>query len=474
MSDVSSGVMPDQQVRSVTVDDSFTGSGRVAAQVSLALAWLVMLGVTALWVSGGGIQEVFSSPTGFFTSLGRLAGLLASAALLIQLVMMSRVPWLEQAWGQDELARGHRLVGLTSFTGMLVHIALITIGYAAAQPAQLWSTAVDLTLNYPGMLLAVAGTVALCLVVFTSIRAARRRLRYESWHLIHLYGYLGAGLVLPHQLWTGQNFLTSPVATVFWWGLWGLTAALFLTFRIALPRWRSWRADLRVLATYPDGPGVVSVVVGGRGVRHLRARGGQFFQWRFLDGPGWTRANPFSLSAAPRPDSLRFTAAVVGDGTARLTALRPGTKVLIEGPYGRLHPGARTRRDVLLIGAGVGFTPLRALLEAWPYDGGAVTIVQRARSEAEAVLAGEINELAAHRGAQHYLLLGHRIAGRDSWQPASRAGWSDVDALRAVCPDIASRDVFVCGPGPWTNAVLRAVREAGVPAPQVHSERFEI
>ncbi|KYH43441.1 hypothetical protein AZH51_16955 [Branchiibius sp. NY16-3462-2] len=254
---MSSGVMPDQRVRSVTVEDSFTGSGRVATQISLALAWLVMLGVTALWVSGGGIQEVFSSATGLFTSLGRLTGLLASAALLIQLVMMSRVPWLEQAWGQDELACGHRLVGLTSFTGLLVHIALITIGYAAAQPARLWSTAVDLTLNYPSMLLAVAGTVALCLVVFTSVRAARRRLRYESWHLIHLYGYLGAGLVLPHQLWTGQNFLTSPVATVFWWGLWGLTAALFLMIRIASPLWRSRRANrwpvLPVALPHPSG-----------------------------------------------------------------------------------------------------------------------------------------------------------------------------------------------------------------------------
>lgn len=466
--------MPDQQVRSAAVEGPPAPSRSLAAPFSLALAWLVMLGVCALWVSGGGVQEAASSLTGFFTSLGRLTGLLASAALLIQLAMMSRVPWLEQAWGQDELARGHRLVGLTSFTGMLVHIALITIGYAAAQPGQLWSTVVDLTLNYPGMLLAVAGTLALCLVVFTSLRAARRRLRYESWHLIHLYGYLGAGLVLPHQLWSGQDFLTSPVATVFWWSLWGLTALLFLAFRIALPLWRSRRANLRVLAAYPDGPGLVSVIVGGPGVQRLGARGGQFFQWRFLSGPGWTRANPFSLSAAPRPDSLRFTAAVVGDGTARLATLQPGTKVLIEGPYGRLHPGARIRRDVLLIGAGVGITPLRALLEALPYDGSAVTVIQRARSEAEAPLAGEINELAAHRGARHYLLPGHRVAGRDSWQSASHATWSDVDALRALCPDITGRDIFVCGPGPWIDAVLRALRLAGVPAAQVHSERFEI
>ena len=58
------------------------------------------------------------------------------------------------------------------------------------------------------------------MVVVTSVKAARRTLRYESWHLIHLYAYLGVGLALPHQLWTGQEFLHSPATTLFWWALW--------------------------------------------------------------------------------------------------------------------------------------------------------------------------------------------------------------------------------------------------------------
>lgn len=447
---------------------------RWGQQLSLAAAWLTGLFVIALWVRGGNLQGLTSSPTDAFLSLGRLTGMLASAALLIQLVMMARVPWLEKSWGQDQLARGHRLVGLTSFCGMLVHIALITIGYAAAQPGRIWSAIVDLTLNYPGVLLAVAGSAAICLVVATSVRAARRRLRYESWHLIHLYGYLGAGLVLPHQLWTGQDFLTSPLASIFWWGMWAPAAVLFLLYRVLVPVWRSYRADLRVLAAYPEGPGTVSVVVGGRGVRRLDVRGGQFFNWRFLDGPGWSRAHPFSLSAAPRADSLRFTAAVVGDGTARLLRLPPGTRVLIEGPYGRMQPSTRTRRKVLLMGAGAGITPLRALLESLRGDPGEVAIVQRARSLPDAVLSEEINQIAQERSWDHYLLLGHRTPGRDSWQAASHADWDDVDALRSLCPDVAERDVFVCGPAGWSEAVLRAARAAGVPRANLHSERFEV
>jgi ferredoxin-NADP reductase len=41
-------------------------------------------------------------------------------------------------------------------------------------------------------------------------------------------------------------------------------------------------------------------------------------------------------------------------------------------------------------------------------------------------------------------------------------------------PDIRDRDVFVCGPAPMTDAVLRSLRALGVPRAQVHAERFRL
>ena len=176
---------------------------------ALVLLWSSLLLVTYWWVAGGGVQDLAGWDTGL-TSVGRLTGLLASDLLLVQVLLMARVPVLEGAFGQDQLARYHRVVGFTSFNLLLGHLVLITWGYAAgklsATPATLW----ELTVDYPGMLLAVGGTVCLVMVVVTSVRASRRRLRYESWHLLHLYAYLGVGLALPHQLWTGQEFLSSP------------------------------------------------------------------------------------------------------------------------------------------------------------------------------------------------------------------------------------------------------------------------
>ncbi|MEP6798219.1 MAG: ferric reductase-like transmembrane domain-containing protein, partial [Lapillicoccus sp.] len=147
--------------------------------------WASMLVVVALWVSGGGLQALTGFGSGL-TTLGRLTGLVAADLLLVQVILMARLPVVERVYGQDELARRHRLVGFTSFNLMVAHVVLITIGYAVQSSSNLLVEAWDLVVTYPGMLLALVGTLFLVLVTVTSIRIARRKLRYESWHLLHL------------------------------------------------------------------------------------------------------------------------------------------------------------------------------------------------------------------------------------------------------------------------------------------------
>ena len=434
-------------------------------------AWGATLFVVALWVAGGGLTA-FGSAGETLTNLGRLSGLLASVLMLLQVLLMARIPFVEQAWGQDELARVHRLVGFTSFNLMLAHIVLTTLGYNAGTDLGVIGTFVDEVLHSPGMLLALAGSIALVMVVVTSVKKARARLRYESWHLLHLYAYLGAGLALPHQLWTGEDFRSSPAATVFWWGLYAAALVSVVTFRVVLPIVRSRRHRLVVSHVVAESPTVTSVVVTGRHLDRLPARAGQFFQWRFLDGPGWTRANPYSLSAAPDGRSLRITAERVGSSSERLATLRPGTQVLVEGPYGRLHTGVRTSPRTVLIGAGIGITPLRAILEELPPSPDGVVVIYRVGSQSDIVLGDELLDLARSKGGRVVAVVGHRVRDRASWLPADAAHLGDAEALLRIVPDIAERDVYVCGNPTWMEAVIAAAHEAGVPREAVHHERF--
>jgi ferredoxin-NADP reductase len=306
--------------------------------------------------------------------------------------------------------------------------------------------------------------------VLTSIKAARRRIRYESWHLLHLYAYLGVALALPHQLWTGQQFLASPGRTFFWWTAWGVAAGSILVWRIGLPVWRNLWHRLVVTSVVRETDDVVSVYLTGRRLHRLRVEAGQFFSWRFLNGPGWTRANPYSLSAAPDGRSLRITVQAVGDGSSSAFALRPGTRAIFEGPYGRLSPRARTRRGVALIGAGVGITPLRALAEGLAAGPGDCVLLHRWTSEP--LFLEEFDVLRRERGLAVLDLPGHRRYD-GSWLPHGvDHRVDDLTALQRWIPDIAERDVFVCGPERWTDMVCASLSAAGLPEDRLHLETF--
>jgi predicted ferric reductase len=423
-----------------------------------------------MWIRNEGLASltVFDTALG---SLGLLTGLLASDLMILQVVMLARIPWVEQAWGHDLLARRHRYLGYASFWFLIAHIVLFAGQRLDRADGAFLAPMWNLFVTESWLLAATVGTLMVFLVIGTSIRVARRRLRYESWHLIHLYAYLGMGLALPHQIKDGADFHET-WAQIYWWGLYTVAAGLIVVYRIGWPIWRSVYHRLRVADVTTEGPDVVSVNVVGHRLDKLATKSGQFFIWRFLDGPGWSRGNPYTISAAPRHNQLRVTIQAAGDGSARAARLHPGTRVMIEGPYGTMTAARRRHPTMLLMAAGVGITPIRALLEDTPYQSGETTLIYRFTHAEHGILRAEIDEIAAQRGVRVLYLPGPRRAD-GSWFPAGpERDQDDVEMLKDLVPDVADSDIFVCGPPAWITSVIRAARRTGAARDQIHTEDF--
>ncbi|MFL5994724.1 MAG: ferric reductase-like transmembrane domain-containing protein [Streptomyces sp.] len=432
---------------------------RSPAGAVLALLWAGAAAVIALWWADTGSVV---GTAGWLTGAGRIAGLLCGYACAVLVGLMARVPVLERRVGSDRVARWHAMAGRYTVCLLLAHITLILSGYAAQDGASLWHETVTVVLDYPEMLKATAGTVILLAVGVTSARAVRRRTGHEFWYYVHLLTYAAVFLAFGHQLALGNDLSGNAVATGAWYALYLGVAALVLWFRILAPVRLNLRHRLRVESVHQEAPGVWSVVVHGRDLDQVGAQAGQFFRWRFLAAGLWWTSTPYSLSAPPRPDRMRITVKALGDHSTAVALLRPGTRVWAEGPYGSLTAERRTSPRSLLIGGGVGITPLRALFETLP---GEVTLLYRARTVEDLALGGELEAVARWRGAKvHYLLNG----------PQGQRPRITAESLRAAFPDLAGHDVYLCGPHGFAQDLYEELRAAGVPDSRIHHESFEL
>jgi predicted ferric reductase len=375
---------------------------------------------------------------------------------------MARVPLLERRIGSDRVARWHAMAGRYTICLLVAHLVLILAGYAAQDRSSILHETVMVVLDYPEMLKATAGTLILFAVGITSARAVRRRVGHEFWYYLHLLTYAAVFLAFGHQLALGSDFTGNQPVRSAWYALYLGVAALVVWFRLLAPVRLNLRHRLRVESVQRETPGVWSVVVRGRHLDELGAQPGQFFRWRFLAGRlRWT-STPYSLSAAPRPDRLRITVKALGDHSAAVSLLRPGTRVWAEGPYGSLTAERRTAAKALLIAGGVGITPLRALFETLPGD---VTLLYRARTVEDLALGAELEAIADRRGARVLYALNGPQGQRPDLTPYS---------LRAAVPDLAGHDVYLCGPHGFARELYEALRTAGVPDRRIHHESFEL
>jgi predicted ferric reductase len=418
--------------------------------------------VTYMWFRHDGLGR--STDLGeWLVSIGQLSGLYAALAVLLGLVLISRAPWLERRYGMDQMMRAHRLTGFTACWLMVGHVLATTVGLAMDTGISLWAQIVDYVQNYPYLVNALIGFGLLMVIVVVSVRSIRSALSYETWWFIHVFAYVGAALAFGHQTAIGADFVRDRWAFRYWTLLYASVAVMILGYRWVALLVRHFRHRLRISEVITESPGVATLGLGGQRLDRLRAQAGQFFLLRVLDRGGWWKTHPFSLSAPPDGRSLRFTVKALGDDTAALQTVEPGTRIAVEGPYGGFLDALPTERKLFFIAGGIGITPFRGLIDDLdnPND---VVLLYRNRTPDDAVFRDQLDALSAEKGFDLHMSYS-RFGGGDPnpFEPAE---------LVRLVPDLRQRDVFIIGSSRLIAAARNGLRLAGVPAKQIHLESF--
>ena len=434
------------------------------------IGWLSILYVVFTFLVNGGVAGIkdLQSALG---SIERLAALVATMLLLIQVLLISRVPWIDQLYGHDRATQTHKKLGKPVLYLVLVHVVAVIWSYSLTDGVGVVDEFLSLINVIPEILLATIALVLMITVVLASIKISRKKLSYEAWYLVHLLGYGAVMLAIPHQLVVGVDIVGKPLAQYFWIAAYLFVAMNILWFRLLSPIFLSATHRLVVSEVKAESSDSVSVSISGKKLDAFNAQAGQFFIVRFITGTFWWRAHPFSLSAKPTTDKFRFTIGNRGDDTALLQNIKVGTKVILEGPYGVFTESRRAEDNVVLIAAGIGAPPIRALAESIDPDG-KVDIIYRVRKEDDAALLQELEVISSSRGFKLHVVEGSRRAD-NSWLPVSfNQSISDEKALEEMIPDIRTADVYICGPAKFTEGVVKSLKKIGTPKDQIHAEEF--
>ena len=211
--------------------------------------------------------------------------------------------------------------------------------------------------------------------------------------------------------------------------------------------------------------------VGGSPVRGFRA--GQYVSVGVKLADGARQIRQYSLSGAPGEDVRRFSVKRVhggatpeGEVSGHLHArVRVGDVLQVSEPYGDLVLDGVAGRPLLLASAGIGVTPMVAMLASLAADGhdAPVTVVHGDRSPADHALRGDHRAYADKLADSDVTFFYERDA-----EPGGRSGLVDLSGID-IAPGTCA---YLCGPLPFMRAVRGQLIEKGVAPADIHYEVF--
>lgn len=198
---------------------------------------------------------------------------------------------------------------------------------------------------------------------------------------------------------------------------------------------------------------------------------GQFFMISIPDDPEVKVARAYSVASSPaNKESIEFGLNKVGIFSSRLFELKPGDKLKIKGPYGKFFFDEDDTRDVLLIGAGTGITPLMSILRCCgdkrlPHN---LKLLYSVKTPDDIVYHKELEERRQQNPKLEYVVTCTRLREGMDWQ--GRAGRIERDLVKDTVQDPKRTVAFLCGGKEFVTSMIASLEELGFEKDQIKTD----
>lgn len=451
--------MPDINL---TILNRFRESRKVKKLFWYTLFLVNIVVIMAIWYTNSSFYILNPAGGNIWRAFGRLMGLFAEVAILLELVLIGRISVIEQTFGHDHMNKIHRWIGYSIMLFMLGHPILLTISGMMGNGVSFYQQFADYLANWEDVFAAFVSIVLFGYIVVLSLPIIRKRLRYETWYFTHLLTYLAIGLAFSHQINSGDMARGS--ALYYWITLNFIIFGAMIAHRFIKPLWNAWRFEFRIARVVKETTDTYSLYITGKNIEKFNYQAGQFANVTILQRGIWF-THPFSFSAEPNVECIRFTIKALGDFTKRLDEINVGTRIILDGPMGLFIDKLALREKLIFIAGGIGITPIRALIGQLLLERKDFVLLYATRSVEDIAFKKEFDELTQiHHFPVHYIV-GTPISGYE-------LGYIDREKIVRLVPDFLERDVFLCGPPAMMDATIRNLEGLGIPINNIHFEKF--
>ncbi len=429
------------------------------SQLGLVVVVVACLFPAIPWLTMKPLELRFGSMVAWMTSIGQLTALVGMAMFSVSLILIARFRILEPYFGGlDRIFQAHRHLGVLGFLFMLIHPLALAIRYVPVSVASAATFLLPTSSDVPKTL----GIVALLLMMGLLFATLFAHWRYQI--LLKTHKVLGVAFMLGvmHALYIPSDISGNLVLAWYSGGLACLAVSAYLyrtIFARAIPKHHYMVKEVRALDHTVTEVVLTPVEV------PLIFEPGQFVFVSFKDVSVSNEVHPFTISSAPHERELRLTIKALGDWTSEMPCLAVGAAATVEGPFGGFTASHATKKSEVWIAGGIGITPFlsRARSLTQMSIGRAVDLYYTANTRDEMLFLAELSTIAA-------LCPELRIIPHVS----KEQGFLTVAHIYEQSGNLANKDVFVCGPPPMMQSIIRQCKDLGVRSSQIHAEEFSM
>ena len=430
---------------------------KIKKLIRLGVITVILLLPLFFWLIEKPVNLRFVNLSISTTSFGQIFGLMGMTILSLTVILGARLKFLEDYfWGLNRIYINHHNFGATALIFLLFHPLLLAIKYLSFSSQQ---AALFLLPGF-GDLAKSLGIFALLLMIFLLFLTLYIKLRYQVWKFSHKFLSLVLLLAGLHLLLIPSDVsidLTLRIYMIILFSLSLGTALYRVIFKLVVVKFFDYQIELiRVLN------GNIFEITMTPIKEKINFLPGQFAFFSFIQ-KGFSREwHPFSLASDPAEEKLKIVVKNSGDYTAKMTDLKPGAKVKIEGSFGRFSHLLTDNKKQIWIAGGIGITPFLSMVKSLISNSYQADLYWCVHQPQEAIYLEDLLVLAGQNNNLKIIPFFTAVSGRLT-----------AAIINRQSNGLDNKEIFLCGPLGMMQSLKKQLKFLNKRI-IIHSEEFSL